>query len=136
MANGETKGLSRDDLLLFMEWYKTTAATNTTLLEQQKVVLEKQSELLSKVVIVSTSLDKISESIAKNSKAITNFQNECGQNYIQGKSQSSIEHGKITNKIYITYGVLGGICLSLIGLFIHLNDKLDLIEEIAKVVLT
>jgi len=129
------KGLSRDDLLLFMEWYKSTAASNTTLLDQQKsliekqkAILDKQSEVLSKISLINVSLDDMSTSLNNNTDALNKFNNEYGQQLIKSDSDSSLEHSRLSNKIYGSYVVLGSIIIGLISLYVTLDSKLELLE--------
>ena len=136
-----SEGLSREDLFMFMELYRTTSSANTTLLEQQKILLEKQNKLIQELTETNSSLENVSDSLEavsdrldKTFDSLTSFHTECAKNHVAGKGDLSLEHSKITNKIYVTYGIMGGIILALISMIIGLSDKFELIEAIAKTV--
>jgi len=144
----DEKGLSRDDLFIFMEWYKNTASVNTTILEQQKIILEKQTKLLDRVSNINSSLEKVSsgletnnnnmaevvDQLKKNNEALASFSVECTKHYNDIKAESTKEHNQITMKLYVSYGIMTTIIIGLIGLGTQLMSNLDLIDAIAKVV--
>lgn len=127
-----SEGLSREDLFMFMELYRNTSTANTTLLEQQKTLLEKQNSLLEKIGSANDTMETVSENLKVTMEKMSTFQQDCVTNQVEVKGNASLEHSKLTNKIYVTYGILGGIVLALISMIMQLTDKLEVVEAIAK----
>jgi hypothetical protein len=126
--DGTESPLSLKDLSLLMEAYKNNIALSTTLLEQEKQVIQQQDEIIDK-------LNKVCESIVdaqKNSndkvKDINTIQNETLNAVKKIDTGMLMEFETRTSSIKaLIYGSYVGmitIIISLIGLIIVIVDKI------------
>ena len=132
---------SRDDLLLLMKSYENTIQLNTTLLEQQKRVIDDQTKILNRLVDLSHNIDGI---VSKQRDLMTTIQelaSSCDnktatvQREISESRVDSVKnHGSTKTRLTFVYGGLFTIVISLIGLLVssykYLPDILKIVEAI------
>lgn len=137
------KELSRDDLFLLMESYKTTIESNTTLLQQQETLLQQHNTIIDKQKEVSQSISQILKDLGQYTKEIGELEhslleakNECKTSVTEVLSNHNLErvkeHSSIKLRLYIVYAGLVGVVASLTTLLIGAFDKFKIIEEIAR----
>ena len=150
----ESKNLSRDDIFLLMESYRNMVQMHTTLIEQQKQVITSQQDLVKKldsVINKQNNLYSSMESVSKclescaeifsetNDKIISNFNdtkksiNDNVQKVeirVENVQTSSLkEFSSIKNRLYISYGAMSVIIISLITLTITAYEKFSMFQE-------
>jgi len=150
----KNKSLSRDDLMLLMDSYRNTIQMHTTLVEQQKVVIGLQHDLLTKQDSILNKQDDVCrtmENISKNlegcanrfQEATTLVSSKCDElnTAISGKVEgveskvdksmfdSIKEHGSLKLRLYIAMGGMILIILSLITLNITAFEKFEMFQE-------
>jgi hypothetical protein len=103
--------------------------------ERQKIILDGLTQLMSTLTSMTTTykdmsgkLEAHSDNFARESKTFS----EKFQNYELNLVKSD---SRIVNKIYVAWGLMGTISISLIGLVITILQRNSAIEEIAKVIL-
>jgi len=141
MSDGD-KLLSRDDLFLLMKSYENSVTLNTTLLDHQKQVLEKQNAILDKQKNTCEAINKILDKLktfANNGIEMKQEMRDLKNNYLKSQNSSSLEHvnlskehTKINMRIYLSYAGLIAMILSLLTLINQTITKFDLIDLIAK----
>lgn len=162
MSGEETrdKSLSRNDLILVMESYRNTIQMHTTLLEQQKAVITSQSELLSKQDEILSKQQKLCSNIDTITKDLESFINKTEQlnNGILAKyseleksitgqtgdissklDQSFINtiknYASLRNRLYISFGGMIIIVISLVTLCATAFDKFELLNDMYGILL-
>ena len=141
----ETGGqLSKNDLYILMESYKNNIQLNTTLLEQQKQLMIMNTAAIEKQKEFCSTLDKFIENLTNCSKKlednhikivdlIDNKTSDIGTKIITMESNNSIEHSKITNKLYVALGGMVLIVIAVINLAFTYADKFnDIIKHLGK----
>ena len=132
--------LSKNDLYILMESYKNNIQLNTTLLEQQKQLLIMTNESIDKQKDLCLTLDKFIENLTNCSKrmddnhnAIMNRLSNVNTQVTTTSATNSVEHSKITNRIYVAFGGMVLIILAVIDLAMTYSDKLSTVaEQLAK----
>lgn len=132
---------SRDDLLLLMKSYENTIQLNTTLLEQQKRVIDDQTKILDKLVDVSHNTDSIVTKQRDLMDTIQELATSCEAKSVRIQRQLSENqvdsikgHGSTKSRLTFVYGGLFTIVISLVGLLIssykYLPTILSSVESI------
>lgn len=159
MADDSSKALSRGDLFLLLESYKNTIEMNTTLIEQQRFLMDSQSKILhtqddiykkqkelcdsiSKVTIelghVVDTLQKFSDNATKDCKdRQDNILKEVGEVKSQVTNQivAETKHDSgMKLRLYTAMGGSIGVFGSLIALIILLVTKYNGIMNILKAI--
>jgi len=136
--------LSKNDLYILMESYKNNIQLNTTLLEQQKQLMIMNTAAIEKQKEFCSTLDKFIENLTNCSKKlednhikivdlIDNKTSDIGTKIITMESNNSIEHSKITNKLYVALGGMVLIVIAVINLAFTYADKFnDIIKHLGK----
>lgn len=136
--------LSKNDLYILMESYKNNIQLNTTLLEQQKQLMIMNTAAIEKQKELCSTLDKFIENLTNCSKKlednhikivdlIDNKTSDIGTKIITMESNNSIEHSKITNKLYVALGGMVLIVIAVINLAFTYADKFnDIIKHLGK----
>jgi drug/metabolite transporter superfamily protein YnfA len=136
--------LSKNDLYILMESYKNNIQLNTTLLEQQKQLIVMINQSVDKQKVLCENLDqfiqnlttcstKLEENHSKLIGLIESKTNSIGNQLTVTSSINSVEHEKITNKIYAAWGGMVLIVISLITLAVTFADKYhDILKLIGK----
>lgn len=136
--------LSKNDLYILMESYKNNIQLNTTLLEQQKQLMIMNTAAIEKQKEFCSTLDKFIENLTNCSKKlednhvkivelIDNKSSDIQTKIITHDSTNSVEHSKITNKLYVALGGMILIILAVIELSITYSSKFnDLLTHIGK----
>lgn len=136
--------LSKNDLYILMESYKNNIQLNTTLLEQQKQLIIMNTAAIEKQKEFCSTLDKFIENLTNCSKKlednhikivdlIDNKTSDIGTKIITMESNNSIEHSKITNKLYVALGGMVLIVIAVINLAFTYADKFnDIIKHLGK----
>jgi len=151
------KSLSRDDLFLLMKSYENSVTMNTTLLEQQKQLLEHQNEILDKQKNVCDTVNKVldrlstcaqttmdvqenlgdkigeinttlSNSLVNNTRTLSDMKLNCETHH----SSLSKEHIGINYRTYFGYAGMTSIILTLLWLASNLISQYDKIDLICK----
>lgn len=135
-ADSDTK-LSKQDLYILMESYKNNIQLNTTLLEQQKQLLilhdsstakqkelceemenvtDKQTKMCSEITTLIEKLTTCSKTLADNQLRIDEYLKEISVSVLTTSGKISLEHQKITNRIYVAMIGMGGIIIAIISM--------------------
>jgi len=154
---GKDNLLSKDDLFLLLKSYENNVAANTTLLEQTKQVLDKQSktcDLIDKVIsdlkihsdnvfkIESEVIDKvvavgdnIIKATSSQTEALGKMKDDCRTAHTSISTEHvglSKEHIGIRSKVYILGAGLTAVILSLIIFVGNAFSKFAILDAIAK----
>lgn len=136
--------LSKNDLYILMESYKNNIQLNTTLLEQQKQLMIMNTAAIEKQKELCSTLDKFIENLTNCSKKlednhvkivelIDNKSADIQTKIITHDATNSVEHSKISNKLYVALGGMVLIILAVIELSITYSSKFtDLLAHIGK----
>jgi len=136
MAENDNK-LSRDDLFLLLESYKNTIQLNTTLCEQQKQILNKQNlvcdsitKILNEIkylVKINTEIDYkgnqklVVDGIGNVKDKVDDVNNTVKLEFSTHKMDVIKDHSGITIKLYIAFGGMISIIITLIGIIMYLS---------------
>ena len=151
----ENSSLGVDDIKLLMGHYQNTMQMTTILQEQQKQlitlqkdIIKKQDSLIDKQAENGNQLKAIAEKMEGYIVAIQRLnetiQNSCDalDDSIQAQLTSDREifsrwkvdvvkqHSGINKNVYIGWGILTTIIISLVGMLISIYDKFSLLKEI------
>lgn len=154
----ELKHLNKEDLFLLMESYRNMITMHSTLAEQQKQIIDLQNKIINKQDGLSlkqtqscNQLRMITDEVRQMSGGLTttndNLQKSCSlldknivstmttinERISESKLDVTKQHSMITNRIYITMGVMSTIIIGLITLAVGLTDKFDMISKIYEI---
>ena len=124
--------ITQNDLNLMMQSYENMILMHKTVLDQQTTmtellgeVVKNQSNISTKQMSVCTTLegvvkqlDTCSVQLSKSQEKMDTTDKSLTKDLNTHNVESVKEHGKITNKIYIAFGLSGTIILGLIGLLL------------------
>ena len=144
----EFKHLNKDDLFLLMESYRNMIQMHSTLVEQQKQIMDLQHDIIKKQDSISMKqtqscgqlekvVDRIEESasnLGKINESVTTGLTDVNTNIGNNKLEFTKQHSGINTKIYVSMGAMATIVISLVALSIGLLDKYDLLQEIYEMV--
>jgi len=133
--------LSRGDLFLLMESYRNTIELNTTLLEQQKLIIdgnkliaESNEKLCLRIEDVAKKLDICAIELIKT-------HNQWNESRILFNATNTEEHLKLKGYLNIVAVAIGSLCLGMGGVVIKAlsvfhswGSSIHMIESIAKAV--
>lgn len=159
MSGDNETNLKFTDFKLIMDNYQNMIQLNTILLEQQKQLMElqnqivsrqdnisaKQNKLCDKTNIVIDKLDTCIENLLSTNNIIqTSYKNiDTSMTTKLNQNKDKIEmfhldttkqHGKITNKVYISMIGMGTIVIGLVGLLMTVYNKYDIINKTQKMI--
>jgi hypothetical protein len=135
--------IQRTDLNLLLDSYKNNVELSTLMLEQlrnignsqekfledQKIILEKNKEVLACLLKISDKLGLCSEELKNaNSKLI-----ESEKVFATYKEEEKSMFQKISSKINLVYVGMGTLIVSLLGIIYLLIEKLHMIEDIYRI---
>jgi len=147
----DTSSLSADDIKLLMGNYQNIIQMNTILLEQQKNLIaaqkdaeKKQESIMTKQNDASNELKRITDKLAEYSSAIrdTNKSMKESSTTISETLQSSNDnfsswkvdvlkqHDTINRNVYITWGAIATVVLTLVGLLVNAYNKFIVLDQI------
>lgn len=155
----ELRHLNKEDLFLLMESYRNMITMHSTLAEQQKQIIDLQNNIISKQDVISfqqtKEYDQISNivekinicstNISETSNTIQSFYSSIDKalisNTVSVKERIGVnqidnakQHSGLTNRLYISMGVMASIVIALIGLVMGLSEKYDMLKEVHEVV--
>lgn len=134
--------IQRTDLNLLLDSYKNNVELSTLILEQlrnigdsqekfledQKIILEKNKEVLGCLLKISEKLGLCSEELkSANAKLI-----ESEKVFATYKEEEKSMFEKISSKINLVYVGMGSLIISLLGIIYLLIEKLHILEEISR----
>jgi len=109
--------VNRNDLTLLLKSYENSIILNSTLLEQQKQLVEKQNQLLEDFHNCTTT------------QSLRNNRSLCHTEHSDLKDTISLEHHGLTLRFLLMFGsIIGTLITVLVMLLLKFNqlDKLDL----------
>jgi len=121
----EEDPLRRSDLGLYMDAYKNMIEFSTTVLEKQKILIEKIEEIIINQKNIISDIEKEKTLIGEINKKMVEDDNN-------RELSRTKDIGSLRNQIYISWGTMGGIIISLIWVIMNLVDKNQLLLAIAK----
>ena len=140
--------LSKNDLYILMESYKNNIQLNTTLLEQQKQLMVMNNEAIEKQKELCDTLDKFIGHLTTCSQRLEDNHNkvvtliESKSAFLDAKvgsvstqltnmcSTNSVEHAKLTNRVYVGWAGMATIILAVLSLAITYADKFNYILKL------
>jgi len=137
--------LSKQDLFILMDSYKNNIQLNTTILEQQRQILIMNDNFIEKQKDLCDSVDNLVDRLSECSKILidnhvvlnssithmetsirTTLETMVNKLLIESNTNCAkltLDHSKLSNKIYIAMGGMVTIILSIIGLMITFLNK-------------
>lgn len=131
MAGDERSTLNRDDLFLLMEAYRNNVELSTTLLEQQKQIIDQLRAVANTQQIIVTQNQQTAKQIDSYVKEIGNFYIEMQKNRAEAVGMLTKEHGTIISRVHLLYVGIGALLVPIVGFAVQSLEKLKLIHDIA-----
>lgn len=142
----ESGALSKEDLLFLIDTYQNSIQLNTTLLEKQNQVLEtqqklieqqdkiinKQIELCKRLEIVATNIGTFSENFITTFDGVDKKLDTVKEDVAAQAVSAIKDHSNLNTKIYVAFGAMGTIILSLMALLYNAYTKFETLEGIAR----
>ena len=133
--------LSRDDLFLLMESYRNTIELNTTLLEQQKLIVDTNKHIIDLNVKICEEIAGVIKKLDVCAVELNKTHQQWNESRIKYNAQNSEEHIKLKGYLNILAVATGTLCISAVGalvkvafMFSDWSDSIHLLEPIAKAV--
>jgi len=133
--------LSRSDLFLLMESYKNTIELNTTLLDQQKLIIDGNRLVMESNVNICLRIEEVAKKLDVCAAELVKTHHQWNESRIIFNATNTEEHLKLKGYLNIVAVAIGSLCLGMGGIVIKAlsifhswGSSIHMIESIAKTV--
>ena len=130
MSNEQNGTLDKQDLFLLMEAYRNNFETATTLLEQQKNLMDQFQQIISEQKATRESLVDVVKNLDVCAQAMDKYHLQLKTGTIEIKNEVLGELTKVKHKVNLVYVGIGAIIIPLTGFVIATVDKLTTLDAI------